>query len=372
MERLVPEVTGYEPALAKRMLATVACEDADTIPKVEGAGEARDHEGGRVQVMHNGLLVEEGGYYGAWMAEVIRALRGHHEPQEEIVFHRILERLAADGGTPAMIEFGSFWMYYGLWFCHAIPTGHVVGLEPDPAWIEVGRRNADLNGYRDRTRFVQAVIGAEPGELLAFEAESDARTYHLPQYDLASLMAATDLTHADLVLADVQGAETILIDRARGDFAAGHVRFLIVSTHHHSISGDPLTHQHALQHLLDAGAHVIAEHAVGESVSGDGLIAVSFDPRDKDFTVPVSHARYRDSFFGETEYDLAAANSALTEARKAAEAADSQAKRLQHELTRVTAERDSLRVELDAIFATKIWRWGKKPREIYAHLTRRR
>jgi len=357
VERLVPEVAGFDPVLARRMLATVACTDADSIPKVDQAGQCRDHEGGRVQIMHNGLLVEEGGYYGAWMAEVIRALRGHHEPQEEIVFHRILERLAAEGGAPAMIEFGSFWMYYGLWFCHAIPTGHVVGLEPDPAWIEVGRRNAALNGYDDRVRFVQAAIGDKPDESMAFQAESDGQTHHIPQHDLASLMAATGLPRVDLILADVQGAETILVERARGDFEAGRVRFLIVSTHHHSISGDPLTHQNALQHLLDAGAHLIAEHTVGESVSGDGLIAVSFDPRDKDFTVPVTHARYRESLCGETEYDLATAHN--------------HAERLQLELARVTAERDHLRAELDAVFATKMWRWAKKPREIYANLTQR-
>ncbi|MGK3205754.1 FkbM family methyltransferase [Amycolatopsis sp. MEPSY49] len=313
MERLVPDVTGLDPALARRLLTTVACTDADGIPKVEHAGECRDHDGGHVQVMHNGLLVEEGGYYGPWMTEAIRALRGHHEPQEELVFHRIVERLAADGGNPAMIEFGSFWTYYGLWFCHAIRAGHVVAVEPDPAYLEVGRRNAVLNGYTDRVRFVHAAIGDRPGEALDFEAESDGRTHSVRQYDLESLMYDAELPRADLVLVDVQGAETILIDRARAVFDAGRVRFLVVSTHHHSISGDPLTHQNALRNLLDAGAHVVAEHTVGESASGDGLIAVSFDPRDKDFTVPVSHGRYRDSLFGEVEYDLAAAMSATAE-----------------------------------------------------------
>jgi FkbM family methyltransferase len=352
VERLVPDVTGVDPALAGRMLATVACTDADVIPKVADAGACRDHRGTRVQVMHNGLLVEEGGYYGAWMAEVIRALRGHHEPQEEIVFHRVLERLAADGGAPAMIEFGSFWMYYGLWFCHAIPAGRVVGLEPDPAWIDVGRRNAALNGYEDRVRFVQAAIGGNPGEPLPFEAESDGQVHDIPQHDLASLLAETGLDRVDLVLADVQGAETVLLARARGDLEAGRVRFLIVSTHHHTISGDPLTHQNALRTLLDAGAHVIAEHSVGESVSGDGLIAVSFDPRDKDFTVPVTHARYRDSYAGELEYDLAAAMTARAEAERAWKSSDEYAKHLERELARVIAECDRLRAEQAAAVST--------------------
>ncbi|MGW4059975.1 FkbM family methyltransferase [Amycolatopsis sp. NPDC004747] len=348
MERLVPDVTGFDAAPARRVLATVSCPDADDIPKVPDGGRSRDHESGRVQVMHNGLLVEEGGYYGAWMTEIVRALRGHHEPQEERVFHRVVERLAADGGSPAMIEFGSFWTYYGLWFCHTIPTGRVVALEPDPAYLGVGRRNAALNGYTDRVRFVHAAIGGHPGEPMEFEAESDGRTHVVAQHDLASLMAAAGLPRADLVLADVQGAETILLERARGDFAAGKVRFLIVSTHHHTISGDPLTHQNALRTLLEAGAHLVAEHTVGESFSGDGLIAVSFDPRDKDFTVPVSHARYRESLFGELEHDLAAALSARIDADHAWKSADEYARHLERELARVTAEHDRLRAERTA------------------------
>jgi FkbM family methyltransferase len=372
VERLVPDVTGFHPELARRMVATVSCPDADAVPKVPHAGECRGHNGQRVQIMHNGLLVEEGGYYGAWMAETIRALRGHHEPQEEVVFHHIIERLAADGGTPAMIEFGSYWTYYGLWFCHAIPTGHVVALEPDPAWLDVGRRNAALNSYGDRIRFVHAAIGEHPGDLMAFTAESDSRTHHVPQHDLASLMAATDLPRVDLILADVQGAETILIERARAQFDTGRVRFMVVSTHHHSISGDPLTHQNALKRLTDAGAHVIAEHSVGESVSGDGLIAVSFDPRDKDMRVPVSHARYRESLFGELEHDLAAATAALTDAEQATSTAAAEAETVRAELAHMTARRDQAQAQLAAVYATKTWRWAKKPRELYARAIKHR
>jgi FkbM family methyltransferase len=357
MQRVVPDVSRLDPSIAPRVLATVSCQDADDIPKVPGAGECRDHDGRRVQVMHNGVLVEQGCYHGEWMSEIIRALRGHHEPQEELVVHRILQRLAAEGGTPVMIEFGSYWTYYGLWFCHAIPGGRVVGMEPDPAWLEVGRRNAELNGHTERIRFVPAAIGDAPGEPMAFRAESDQVVRDVVQHDLASLMTATGLRRADLVLADVQGAETILLDRARGEFAEGRVRFMVVSTHHHSISGDPLTHQRALATLLDAGAHVIAEHTVGESFSGDGLIAVSFDPRDQDLVVPVSHARHRESLFGETEHDLAAAQARVGTLRT--------------ELARTAAERDALRAELDAVFATKLWRWSQKPRDFYARIIRR-
>lgn len=169
-------------------------------------------------------------------------------------------------------------------------------------------------------------------------------------------MSAAKLDRVDLILADVQGAETVLLNRAKEYFQAGRVRFVVVATHHHSISGNPLTHQDALTLLTDAGGHVISEHTVGESVSGDGLIVVSFDDRDRDLEVPISYARYRDSMFGELEFDLAHAQQ--------------RADQLRAELSHMTSERDVLQTEISAIMATKMWRWAKIPRQAYARIRR--
>ncbi len=59
----------------RRIDLTTSCRDADPIPKVDAAGEVIEREGVRVQVMHNGVVIEEGCYYGSWMTEVIRRLR---------------------------------------------------------------------------------------------------------------------------------------------------------------------------------------------------------------------------------------------------------------------------------------------------------
>src|SRR5664280_2501369 len=80
--------------MARRILMTVSCRDSDRIPKVDDAGMVTMHGDRPVQVMHNGLLIDEGCYYGPWMTQVIRGLAGHHEPQEELIFDAILARLA--------------------------------------------------------------------------------------------------------------------------------------------------------------------------------------------------------------------------------------------------------------------------------------
>ena len=126
-------------------------------------------------------------------------------------------------------------------------------------------------------------------EEATFECESDSKQRTVPVVSLEELLARFELDHIDVLLLDVQGAEVGFL-RGALDLLAERVRFVIVSTHHHVISGDPLTHQRCLELVEKAGGTVISEHTVGESYSGDGMIAASFDPRDAGLRVEVSRA----------------------------------------------------------------------------------
>lgn len=65
----------------RRIRITIGCTDCDSIPKVPQAGAVFDGPAGRYQLMHNGIKVVADGSYGRWMTELIRLLRGHHEPE---------------------------------------------------------------------------------------------------------------------------------------------------------------------------------------------------------------------------------------------------------------------------------------------------
>jgi FkbM family methyltransferase len=290
----------------RRIDLTVAVRDTDIIPKVPNAGEVVERDGVPVQVMHNGIVVREGCYYGAWMTEIIRRLRGHHEPQEELAFHAVLERLASDTPEPTMVELGSFWAYYSLWAKHAIPAARLILVEPDPANMEIGRGNLELNGV-EASAIVHAAVGREHNANVTLIRESDGHRHKIRQVSIDGLMSEYGLERIDLLLCDVQGAEVQTLRGAARGLAERRVRFLVLSTHHHRISGDPLTHQRCLQLLQQAGLLIIAEHSVSESCSGDGLIVASTDPRDDDLHVRVTIARSRDTLFGELEWDLARA-----------------------------------------------------------------
>lgn len=245
--------------------------------------------------MHDGTLVVAGGYHGRWMTEVIRDLRGHHEPQEEAVFHQIVQRLRADTDQPVMVELGAFWAYYTLWLKRAIPGARCLIVEPDPAGLQLGLRNAALN--RVEVEALQAAVGAGELESVSFRCEPGGQTVQVPVVSVPGLFQAYGLDRIDLLHCDTQGAELAMLEGAEEPLRNRRIRFIVVSTHDESISGDGQTHQRCLQILRGHGAHLIAEHSVEESASGDGLIAASLDPRDRDLTVEVSRVDPARSLF---------------------------------------------------------------------------
>jgi hypothetical protein len=116
------------------------------------------------------------------------------------------------------------------------------------------------------------------------------------------------VAHVELLLADIQGAEVAMLEGAVRSLAQGRIRFLVLSTHHHSISHDPLTHQKCLRFLEERGAHFLAVHSVAESYSGDGLIVAALHPADRHIApFEISYNRAANSLFRELEYDLAEA-----------------------------------------------------------------
>lgn len=251
--------TKINDPLRFRIELTVSCRDCDALPKVVGAGQIDARAG--VQLMHNGIRVVAGGYHGAWMTEVIERLNGHHEPQEEVVFQSILTHVPSKA---TMLELGGFWSYYSLWFLDEAPeTRRAIVLEPDPANLDVGQRNAALNNARG-IEFLQASAGLKSLEPRPFKSESSG-TIIIPQVSVPDLLAARFIDHLDILHCDAQGAELDVLRSCETLLRQRRIDFAVFSTHAHQISGDPLTHQRCLSLVEDFGGRIIAEHDVHES-----------------------------------------------------------------------------------------------------------
>jgi FkbM family methyltransferase len=254
-----------------------------------------------VQIMHNGIKVLAGAYHGDWMEEIITRLRGHHEPQEEVIFHEVLRHLPMDA---TMLEVGSFWAYYSLWFLSEHPGARrAYAIEPDPHNLLVGLANCELNDLV--VAFSQAFVAREDCTPTGFETET-AGVIEIPGISLPGLLQREGLERLDVVLCDAQGGEVAMLE-GLGDLGReGRLGFIVVSTHAQAITGDYLTHQHCLQLVERAGGHVLFEHDVHESFSGDGLIAATFSEVPAGWApFPVSRNRYSTSEFRNPLYDLA-------------------------------------------------------------------
>jgi FkbM family methyltransferase len=288
---------------AGRSAMTLACHDADYLPRVKGAGTTKTVKGVPVQIMHNGLYVERNGYQGQWMTDIIKGLKGVHEPQEEKVFYEVLKRVKS-GGT--MIELGSWWCYYSMWFLKSTKGPRkAICCEPDPKNIKLGKSNMELNDFKigEDAIFYDAATGSKDKQKISFKNEYDTQVNAINR-TVDSIVKEQTIKDLEILHIDIQGSELHALQGALQSIKAGIVRFVFISTHHYTISGDPNIHNKCLKFIKDHGGTIVAQHTIFESCSGDGLIVASFHTTDKDFRVQISAQHGGDSLFRTSEEDV--------------------------------------------------------------------
>jgi hypothetical protein len=239
-----------------RVALAASCRDADAIPKVQDAGIVFYNASGEaIQLMHNGVQVVANGYYGSVVSDIIKRLRGHHEPQEEKVFHEVL-KLVEPGSV--MIELGAYWSYYSLWFHQSVSGAINYMVEPVLDNLEIGKRNFRLNDFQGH--FIHALVG-----------DTESIQTQPPTITVDGLAKREGLTKIEILHADIQGHEYAMLLGARDLLGSKLVRFAFISTHGFKVHGK------CLGLLGKYHYKVIAEHTPGESYSVDGLIVASAD-----------------------------------------------------------------------------------------------
>lgn len=285
----------------ERAEMTIACKDAKVIPRVPNAGSVKTVKGKKVQIMQNGLMVAYQGYQGEWQSNMVAKLHGIHEPQEEKVFNEVLKKVDKKA---IMLELGAWWSYYSMWFLKDKDFSYAYCAEPDPDNLRLGRENTALNGFKEgeRVTFIESAAGENDKEIIEFTTESGAQV-SVPVRTVDSIVKEFKIPKLDILHMDIQGMELEALRGAIKTIKDKKIRFIFISTHHYTISGDPATHQKCIDLLKSNGAHIIAKHTILESCSGDGLIVASFDVRDADFRVELSLQPSDDSLFRSGEED---------------------------------------------------------------------
>jgi FkbM family methyltransferase len=235
------------------------------LPKVANAGKIETLGDGReVQIMHNGVMVKRGGYHGAWMEEIIRRLGGHHEPQEERIFHEIVNLVPSDG---IMVECGCSWGYYSLWFLHGHPQRKTFMLEPVKADRALAEENFEINGRSIKIDpyYIAAQTTATP-----FTDWDNSIIPDVTGISIDDYLTEKNITHLNILHADIQGAEEELLKGAQSTLGQKKVDYIVISTH-----GE--CHEPCIAKIKDYGYKIWVSHTIAESVSADGLI-VAYNP----------------------------------------------------------------------------------------------
>ncbi len=236
---------------ARRIVDVCLSADNADIPRVADAGLVRDG----TQIMHNGLAIRQGCYYGDGIEHMLKLNRGVHEPQEERVFGELL-KLLPDGAV--MMELGAYWAFYSMWFQRSVRNARSILVEATAENLEAGKANFVLNQMSGA--FIHGCVADKPG------TSADG----IRSVSVDSLMTEHGLSHLDVLHSDIQGHELAMLDGAVETLGRQKVDHVFISTH---LNSD--LHRRCAARLAAWGYLILHSIDLDETFSDDGLIVAS-------------------------------------------------------------------------------------------------
>jgi hypothetical protein len=242
-------------AVGKKWARRIAdvCLSADNahILRVADAGSVR----AGTQIMHNGIAIRQGCYYGNGIEHMLALNRGVHEPQEERVFGELI-KLLPDGAM--MMELGAYWAFYSMWFQRSVRQARSILVEATAENLAAGEANFALNQMSGT--FIHACVADQAGM-----AADGTRSVSID-----SLMAEYGLNHLNVLHSDIQGHELAMLDGAVETLGQQKVDYVFISTHLNSG-----LHRQCAAKLAAWGYHILHSIDLDETFSDDGLIVAS-------------------------------------------------------------------------------------------------
>lgn len=235
-----------EDGWKERIQDVMDCPDNQLIKRHPQAGMIRKGK----QVMHNGIKVTLGGYYGESIVKMLYQNKGVHEPQEEYAFGEVLKKMPA-GGT--MIELGAYWSFYSIWFNKEVKDAINYMVEPGLVNMQYGINNFKLNNVYGK--FTNAFIG-----------RVDGRQEGIPVICIDDYVTENGITFIDILHSDIQGFEYEMLLGASHTIDDNKIGYIFISTH-----GDEV-HYKCLEFLQSHNFSILCSADAKDTYSVDGLI----------------------------------------------------------------------------------------------------
>jgi hypothetical protein len=200
-------------------------------------------------ILHNGNRVPYTGdmaYYGRF-SDLLILNRGVHEPLEEFCFQEVLKRIS--NATPTMVELGSYWAHYSMWFLKEKPQARSICVEPDLFSLEIGKNNFRINGFVGT--HINLGIGAKAASL-------------------EDIVSSQGLDKVDILHSDIQGAELEMLFGASHLLESKRIDYIFISTHSESLHNEVIGKLVSFDYRIEVSSP-FDEH----TTSCDGLVLAS-------------------------------------------------------------------------------------------------
>ncbi len=158
--------------------------------------------------MHNGIKIHKCSYYGEF-SNIFTSNKGCHEPSEERMFQEVLKFMPKGA---IMVELGSYWAFYTMWFHKVVPNAKNYCIEPNLENLQYGVNNCNEN--KVKAKFTQMAISCN----------------NFPPY-----LESKNINYIDLLHSDIQGHELDLIYSIKPMLREKRIRYLFISTHSNKI-----------------------------------------------------------------------------------------------------------------------------------------
>ena len=247
---LMEQLSAEEKAHWRERINLVkASPDNAAIPRAVKAGQLVD----KMLVMHNDLRIDPLSYYNYPLLQMLLENKGVHEPQEEKIFQRVMQSLAA-APPKTMLELGSYWCFYSMWFMQYFSKARCVMVEPHRSNLYYGKRNLQLNGMSGT--FLHAGI-----------SKTHNKRQNLTTVD--HICKTQGIDFLDILHSDIQGYELDMLHGSERMLSTGKVGYAFISTH-----SDELHYQ--CQNLLTDkyGFQMVASADLKETYSWDGILVM--------------------------------------------------------------------------------------------------
>jgi len=253
--RFLTELGIYDKALVNaeldqnwklRIEEVIACPENELIHRVSEAGALKKGK----QLMHNGIKILAGGYYGSGITQMLIKNKGVHEPQEEYVFDLVLKTIPI-GAT--MLELGSYWAFYSIWFQKVIPSAKNYMVEPALENMNYGINNFRINDVKGD--FTNAFVGRES------KMENGSKTICVDDFIEQKKIDFIHILHSD-----IQGFELDMLKGSHKAIEQKKIGYIFISTH-----GNPV-HKKCIEFLEANGFEILCEADINASYSYDGLV----------------------------------------------------------------------------------------------------